>query len=872
MLQRLRWTICLIVLMLPGPPVQSGPSAGAVPAFELKTDGPVITQTGQPYQYLDRIGRRAALLGLQGGPFEFWVWPWKVLRQFNVQFLTGASTQPVPARELLRDVTVTDAAAILNLVHEAFSVRMILTVPRDTPAALLLLDVHTTVPLTIVPEFLPVLQPQWPAGIGGQYSYWDQEMRAYLLSESRQRAVFYCGSPAAEAIAAPPAHMLADSPLQFKIQVPPGWNGEYIPLVMAGGPGLKREQARQLYRDLCEQPDRFCRETARYYQRLRERSLSVQTPDPLINQGFAWGQLALHNLLVDHPTLGTGLVAGYGLSGSGGRPGFAWFFGGDAFINCLALTASGDTDSARQALAFTQKWQRQANFPVRSTGPAGISPDEGKMAHELSMSEGLIDWWNDYHYGYNHADTTPWYLVAAGDYYRQTGDLRFIRESWPSLCKAFRWCQRKDSDGDGLLDLKGAGLGVLEFGQLVKIHNDLYTQGLWVRGLAEMQRMAAATGDREMELEAAGLLPRCRQALEKLYWMEDRGYYSFGAGEQGERVPDKSPYPAFIILLEQLDRDRSERTLEAIQASDLSTGWGIRSLSNQSSLYQPANYNYGAVWPFTSGFVSAAQFRHHYNLAALANLRRVLRHAFEYGPGVIPEVFSGGLNSKLAEGYHNQGFSVAGGMVALVRGLLGLDVDVPARTVTFAPKLPADWDRTVIRQVAAGDLRLDLELKRRERLLELTITPSGRGDCQFRFAPDLAPGAGPGAARLNGAPLPCRLLRHGQAWQAETVFTVEGPSTLTLEFQPVPELFELPDPAPAGAPDRQLKMIGQQLNGRALTVTLEGPAGQTGRLGLRCPEEVESVRGARLVPGILEVDFPAGPSPFVRHTVVLNLK
>ena len=69
------------------------------------------------------------------------------------------------------------------------------------------------------------------------------------------------------------------------------------------------------------------------------------------------------------------MVAGYGLSGGGGRPGFAWFFGGDAFVNVLAMNSVGMFRESRDALAFTQKWQRQADFPVRRKDPSAPAKD-----------------------------------------------------------------------------------------------------------------------------------------------------------------------------------------------------------------------------------------------------------------------------------------------------------------------------------------------------------------------------------------------------------------------------------------------------------------------------------------------------------------
>ena len=38
---------------------------------------------------------------------------------------------------------------------------------------------------------------------------------------------------------------------------------------------------------------------------------------------------------------GTGLVAGFGPTGSGYRPGFSWYFGGDTSINSFGLVAAG---------------------------------------------------------------------------------------------------------------------------------------------------------------------------------------------------------------------------------------------------------------------------------------------------------------------------------------------------------------------------------------------------------------------------------------------------------------------------------------------------------------------------------------------------
>ncbi|GAJ25016.1 unnamed protein product, partial [marine sediment metagenome] len=210
-----------------------------------------------------------------------------------------------------------------------------------------------------------------------------------------------------------------------------------------------------------------------HFRLLREETLQIKTPDKQLNLAFAWAKVAFDNLIVDNPLLGKGMIAGLGASGSSGRPGFGWFFGGDTYINSFSLSGYGAFQTVRDVLAFTQKWQRK----------------DGKMAHELSQAEGYIDWWNDYHYGYIHGDTTPYYLAAVYDYVRMSGDKEFIIESWDSLKRAFAWCLSTDANGDGLMDNSKAGLGALEYGALIGIESDIYMSAVWVRAAYAMAKL-----------------------------------------------------------------------------------------------------------------------------------------------------------------------------------------------------------------------------------------------------------------------------------------------------------------------------------------------------------------------------------------------
>ena len=129
------------------------------------------------------------------------------------------------------------------------------------------------------------------------------------------------------------------------------------------------------------------------------------------------------------------------------------------------MTAYGDFDTVRQSLEFLRKRQRA----------------DGKMMHELSQGAGFIRWFEDYPYGYYHADTTPLYIVAVRDYVRASGDVAFAKDFWPSMRKAYDYCVSTDEDGDGLMDNTKAGLAAVETGTLRSrdVLTDVFLGAAW---------------------------------------------------------------------------------------------------------------------------------------------------------------------------------------------------------------------------------------------------------------------------------------------------------------------------------------------------------------------------------------------------------
>lgn len=857
----------------------STPGRGFIPAFDIKPNDLALSRTAQATQYFDKIGPYAGLMGYESGQFEMWVWPWKVLRNFDLQFLLGTSTQPIPGRDIVRTISVTPEVTTLTYTYESFTVREHILIPRDEPGALLLLDVHTTAPLAIIPGFLPVMQPMWPAGVGGQFSYWDDETNAYVISEGQWRAIFLCGSPAGKQMAAPPAHMFADNPLQFRIDVSPGeTDGKFIPIVIAGSMPdtttwkMKFDSVKATYNRIWKDAAGCYEGCYDHFRKLRDSTMSVVTPDREINLAYEWGKVALDNLLITNPRLGTGMVAGYGLSGGGERPGFAWFFGADAFVNILTLNSVGMFSQARAALSFTQKWQRQDDFPIRKKHPSDPPVDVGKMAHELSQSDGLCDWWNDYHYGYNHADTSPWYLVAMADYVRSSGDTSFLRQSWRSVKQAYIWCLSKDSDHDGLMDLKGAGLGALEFGKLVGIYADVYTCGVFLQAVKEMKFMAELVGDSAEALQAQTQFEKAAPRMEELFWLRKEGFYAYGATDKAEQVREKTPWAGAAMMFGLLDEERTEKSIEAMNSADLSTDWGVRSLSNTSPLFDPSNYNYGAVWPFIASFFNTAQFRHHFPYAGYQLLRSTIGHVFDHALGEVPEVFSGSLNEKLAEGYHHQGFSTTGYMLPLVRGYLGVEVDALKKIVTISPAIAGGWDTLTISKLRVGSAKSEFKLWRSGNSISISVDSVQGETFRLSFHPEPPLG---GEVRQFESSLNASHRNSVKTDAQDIPASVAGMNgaTYMISYGPSIELSAASYSADPGQQNRNPRIISTRSKDKRVEIFLEGKPGSTADYHITPQGSIKSLDGASLEGDRLIVTFDAkSKEEFVRRDVVIELK
>jgi glycogen debranching enzyme len=831
----------LLITAAGGPAAQAPPQAPPPVVARFVRDANPIALRGpaRPSRYMEASGRKAALLGREDGSFEAWVYPLKVLHDFHLSFGTPDYAEPIPGASLAASVDVRPEASVVRYAHAAFTVDATWLVPFSDQGAIVLLDVTTSQPLRVVVKFRPDLKPMWPAALGGQYSYWDAGRKAYVLGEASGKHSAMVGSPYGIDPPEQPAHNLPDAPSQFTIAVTPETAARgLVPIVIAASlDGLKGAQA--TYDRLLASGESMYRESAAHYRRLREEMTSIDSPDDRLDLAFEWGKVALDKGFVCNPHLGCGLIAGLGPSGTSERPGFGWFFGGDAFINSWAMTAYGDFDTVKQTLEFLRQRQRA----------------DGKMMHELSQGAGYIRWFEEFPYGYYHADTTPLYLIAVRDYVRASGDAALAKDFWPSMKQAYDYCASTDEDGDGLMDNTKAGLAAVETGTLRRrdVLTDVFLGAAWTEAAEAAAELADAAGD-PFAATARAAAVKARASLNARF-LDDQGrriYFAYMKDGRGQAEP--TVWPGFGLWRGVFDASRPAvaGALDDLAGAGVGADWGARMLSIDSALYGPLSYNNGASWPFLTGFAALALYAHGRPDAAWTYLDGTADLTFIEARGYMAELFSGDRLRSIDAAVPHQLFATTGFLSTLMRGLVGLNAlpagtldgrPVPARLL-LAPQLPPSWDRLTIRNLRWQGVAADVAIGRDAGGLTIGVTPRG-GPLPIELHAVLPPGARPLTRDLLWRPAGGSRSAAGGLRLAR-VETVTAPATFTLRATPGVRVVPLHAPLELGDVSSRLRVIDATLSGSTYTLRVEGRRGRSYRLRLLGPA-VGAVDGAVLL-------------------------
>jgi glycogen debranching enzyme len=413
-----------------------------------------------------------------------------------------------------------------------------------------------------------------------------------------------------------------------------------------------------------------------------------------------------------------------------GIPWFVGLFGRDSLIVSLQ-NAMVYPDFPRGALEVLGRWQAHRRDDYRDAEP-------GKIMHELRTGELAHFKLIPHTPYYGTADATPLYLIVLHNAWRSTGDTDLLDRHMATAERCLEWIDKYgDRDGDGFQEYQtrsSAGYenqGWKDSGEAL-----VYPDGSLVKGpkaLCELQgyvydawrRMAEIYDALGKPQRARGLRTRAANLYRRFndtFWDEESGFYAFCLDGEKKPVLSVASNPGHCLWSGIVPRDRAARVVKRLMAEDMSTGWGIRTLSSKHPAFNPHSYQNGSVWPHDNGIIALGFRRYGFTEEAATIARDISRAASYFQQHRMPELYAGLQRQPTNFPVQYLGANVpqawaAGSCFSLLQAILGFQPDAPAGKLYLDPDLP-DW---------MPDLRLsNLQVGRRSFDIQFTRQVDGK--------------------------------------------------------------------------------------------------------------------------------------------------
>ena len=435
---------------------------------------------------------------------------------------------------------------------------------------------------------------------------------------------------------------------------------------------------------------------------------------------------------------------------SAGVPWFATLFGRDAATVAIQTLPYGAIMAA-QTLRLLARYQAKSIDAYRDAEP-------GKILHELRTGElarlGVIPQSPAY---YGSVDATPLFLILLTEYVAWSGDVALARSLRPNVEAALDWLERfADHDGDGYIDYAGRyadGLvnqgwkdsgnaildtdGALPEPPIAVAEVQAYAYRAWRQTATLLRTLGDGARADDLDRRAQAL----RERFERDFWSEPLGCYVLARQAGGRPVAQIASNAGQVLWGGIAAADRAARVATRLMADDMFSGWGIRTLSSASAVFNPISYHLGSVWPHDNALIIAGFCRYEQEDAALRVFDALYEAAAAFRRYRLPELYAGYGRSESDDRPVNYPVAcspqawAAGAIPHALWNLLGLRAAALAQRLDVVrPRLPAWLDWLEIHDLRVGDARADLRFERRAdghvdvaadvRAGRLTVTPT----------------------------------------------------------------------------------------------------------------------------------------------------
>lgn len=412
-----------------------------------------------------------------------------------------------------------------------------------------------------------------------------------------------------------------------------------------------------------------------------------------------------------------------------GVPWFSTPFGRDGIITALQYLWVNPA-IARGVLGYLAATQATTVDPDSEAEP-------GKILHETRKGEMANLGEVPFSRYYGTVDATPLFVKLAGDYYLRTGDRDFIDSIWHNIEASLQWIDEYgDKDGDGFVEYVRMGAkGLVQQGWKDSNDSIFHHDGSNAEGpiaLCEVQgyvydawNSAAMLADirgehdrsRILRQKAAVIMDRFNQS----FWCEDINTYAIALDGRKRPCRVRSSNAGHALFCGIATPDYAARTARTLLDESMFSGWGVRTIAQTESRFNPMSYHNGAVWPHDNAIITLGLARYGFQEAAIRILTGLFDASLFLDLYRMPELFCG-FSRRPGDGPTLYPVACApqawASTVAhaCLQACLGLTISyTPQPRITFyKPDIPPFLHQVEITNLTLGSGSVDLLIRRHE--------------------------------------------------------------------------------------------------------------------------------------------------------------